>query len=70
MNVEKLDKDRYEPEVYNLTVTFTIYDKQKEENLKDKNGRDRIFNVPKADFNWCFESVELDMLAELDGELF
>jgi hypothetical protein len=67
-DVTKLNSDRYEPELWSLRVTFAIHDKQKGEHLKDKDGRTRIFNAPRADFSWCFEVVELDMLAELDSE--
>ena len=67
-DVTKLDSDRYKPEIWSLKVTFTIYDKQMGENLKDANGINRIFNAPATNFSWCFEGVELDTLTELDYE--
>ena len=65
MDVEKLDRERYEVCLAEYSVKFVVYDKHTDTELSDKDGNTLYFIAPQADFSSAFDCIELEDLEEV-----
>ena len=65
MDVEKLERERYDVCVAEYSVKFVVYDKHTDTELSDKDGNTLHFTAPKLDFISAFDCVELEDLEEI-----